>query len=70
MNDFVDSRRTEVTELCQRCRVRRLDAFGSVVSAGFDARSDLDFIVQFEPLTPAEHATAYFALKIQTSRGA
>jgi predicted nucleotidyltransferase len=44
--------------------VRRLDAFGSIVRGDFDAASsDLDFIVDFEPLAPAEYANAYFELK-------
>ena len=64
MNDLVDSRRVEVAELCRRLHVRRLDAFGSAVKGGFKpASSDLDFLVEFEPLAPAEYADAYFSLK-------
>jgi hypothetical protein len=49
--------------ICQRFRVQQLDLFGSVVGDGFDpARSDLDFLVQFEPLEPASYADAYFGL--------
>ena len=64
MNDLVESRRDQVAELCARLRVRRLDAFGSAVAARFDpVSSDLDFLVDFEPLAPAEYANAYFSLK-------
>jgi predicted nucleotidyltransferase len=64
MNDLVDSRRMEIAELCRRLHVRRLDAFGSAVKGGFDPlASDLDFLVEFEPLPPAEYAEAYFSLK-------
>jgi predicted nucleotidyltransferase len=64
MNDLVDSRHAEVAELCRRLRVRRLDAFGSAVKGGFDPKSsDLDFLVELEPLPPAEYAEAYFSLK-------
>lgn len=64
MNDFVDSRRAQIAELCRRLHVRRLDAFGSAVKGSFDPRSsDLDFLVEFEPVAPAEYAEAYFELK-------
>lgn len=50
-------------ELCRKHGVERLDAFGSVVSADFDAeRSDIDFVVRFAPCEPAEHAERYFGL--------
>jgi uncharacterized protein len=50
--------------LCLRCRVRRLDLFGSALSQRFDiARSDLDMLVTFEELEPGPYADAYFALK-------
>ena len=64
MNDLVDSRRAEVIELCRRLHVRRLDVFGSAVKGGFHpASSDLDFLVEFQPLAPHEYAEAYFSLK-------
>ena len=64
MNDLVDSRRAELAALCRRLRVKRLDAFGSAVRGGFDpASSDLDFLVEFESLSPTDYAEAYFSLK-------
>ncbi|PYX95689.1 MAG: hypothetical protein DMG63_18520 [Acidobacteria bacterium] len=37
--------------LCRRFRVRRLALFGSSLSSEFDpGRSDLDFVVEFQPL--------------------
>jgi predicted nucleotidyltransferase len=52
-----------VRQLCQRHRVRRLELFGSGTSDRFDAAvSDLDFIVEFEALSPADRADAYFGL--------
>ena len=37
--------------------------FGSAVDDRFDgAESDLDFLVEFLPLQPGEHADAYFGL--------
>jgi uncharacterized protein len=64
MNNFLFSRHADVAALCRRLHVRRLDAFGSAVRGGFNpVSSDLDFLVEFEPLSPAEYADAYFSLK-------
>lgn len=53
-----------VRELCRRYRVKRLELFGSGTSGeGFDeAGSDLDFLVEFEPLKEGEYADTYFGL--------
>ncbi len=56
--------RRDFSALCRRCKVRRLALFGSVTTGRFDAaRSDLDFLVDFETLGPAAYATAYFDLR-------
>lgn len=60
----IDAHRGEIARLCARARVRRLDAFGSVVRADFSPeRSDVDFVVEFAALPPAELAESYFTLK-------
>ena len=44
-------------------RVRKLELFGSAASDRFDpATSDLDFLVEFDVVPPAEHARCYFGL--------
>ncbi|MBI3898971.1 MAG: nucleotidyltransferase domain-containing protein [Gammaproteobacteria bacterium] len=49
--------------LCRRYRVGRLALFGSAARGDFEpARSDIDFLVEFQPLSPTEHADAYFGL--------
>ena len=56
--------RREIEEICRRYRVRRLELFGSATSDSFDPqRSDVDLLVEFEPLADGEHADAYFGLK-------
>lgn len=58
------SRKTELEELCRRFHVRRLDLFGSAAGEDFDAeRSDLDFLVEFEPAPPGGYADSFFGLK-------
>jgi len=64
MTNVIDQHRSEVAALCQRAGARRLDAFGSVLRDDFDPQtSDLDFLVEFDEVPPAEYAQAYFALK-------
>ena len=49
--------------LCRRYRVRSLALFGSAAGAAFDpATSDIDILVEFEPMPPAEHMRMYFGL--------
>ncbi len=57
--------REEVRDLCRRFHVRRLDIFGSAARGeGFDpAQSDLDFLVEFQPLPPGAYVDAFFGLK-------
>ena len=64
MNALPDLHHPALSALCRRMPVLRLDAFGSVVRGDFDAAtSDLDFLVELEPLAPADYANAYFSLK-------
>ena len=38
-----------LTSICRRYRIRRLSLFGSRLTGHTDARSDVDFLVEFEP---------------------
>ena|SRR2546422_449777 len=60
----VASRLPAVADLCAKHRVRRLALFGSGATGEFDAQkgSDLDFLAEFTPMSPREHAEAYFGL--------
>ena len=58
---LIEQRREELEALCRRHHVERLEVFGSAATAeGFDADSDVDFLVEFLPLDPVQHARAYF----------
>lgn len=57
----LSSRRAELTRICQRLGVQRLEIFGS--AARSDERTgDLDFLVDLGERSPAEYADAYFRL--------
>ena len=54
MVDFIDKKRSALTELCQQNRVLRLYLFGSATGPRFDpVQSDLDFLVSFVNRQPA-----------------
>jgi predicted nucleotidyltransferase len=63
MDPAISQHASDITSLCRRFRVRRLELFGSAASDRFDAdRSDVDLLVEFETLGDGEHADAYFGL--------
>jgi predicted nucleotidyltransferase len=63
LNPLIAEHRRELEDLCRRYHVRQLALFGSAATGKFEqGRSDLDFLVEFQPLTPAERADAYFGL--------
>jgi predicted nucleotidyltransferase len=60
----IEPYRDDIEALCRKHTVRRLELFGSATTALFDtARSDLDFLVEFDDLTPERYADAYFSLQ-------
>ena len=64
IQDLIGTHGAEIAEICQRFHVRRLDVFGSAVREDFDpARSDLDFVVEFEREHPLGGLEIYFGLK-------
>ena len=55
---------SSLRRLCRDFRVRRLEIFGSAAAGAFDpACSDLDFLVEFEPLQPGPYAHFFFGFK-------
>lgn len=63
MNQMIQDKRDELARLCAKRRVRRLELFGSALRDDFDSHtSDLDFLVEFEDLSPGQYADNYFGL--------
>jgi predicted nucleotidyltransferase len=63
MIDLLEQHRASVERLCRLHQVRRLDVFGSAARGDFDpASSDLDFLVEFEPLGWQGFSNRYFGL--------
>jgi len=63
MKPQIEQKRGQLAELCRRYHVRRLALFGSALGEDFDSqRSDLDFVVEFQPLPAGQYASTYFRL--------
>jgi len=63
VNSLIKDNQDQMTRLCQRYHVSRLELFGSAAGERYDTEcSDLDFLVDFQPLPPRKHARAYFGL--------
>jgi len=63
MNKVVKNKLKEMVDLCKIRGVRRLALFGSAATNEFDQdSSDLDLIVEFNPMSPVQHADNYFGL--------
>ncbi len=64
MHSFIQSKHSEVTRLCAVHRVSRLELFGSAAGDSFAPdRSDLDFLVEFQTMPPADLSENFFGLK-------
>jgi len=63
MVEEITELRGQIAALCETVGVQRLYLFGSAAreSALSEVR-DLDFLVEFEPMPPAEYARNYFQL--------
>jgi predicted nucleotidyltransferase len=63
--DLIQQRRDALLALCRQYDVRRLDVFGSALGPGFDpARSDLDFVVEFNNFTLETAADKFLGLMV------
>lgn len=67
--DLVQDHLGELRQICERHHVRRLSLFGSAAGGAFDSqRSDIDLLVRFRHLSPADYADAYFSLSEELER--
>ena len=63
MQEILEIQKENVKEICQMLKVKRLYAFGSVVSDKFRSDSDIDFLISFaDNLTIEEYTNNYFSL--------
>ncbi len=53
----------DINKLCLTYKVKQLFAFGSVLTDKFNNESDIDLIVDFEPIDIAQYADNYYDFK-------
>ncbi len=63
MHLILEKSKEDIRSICQTLKVKRLYAFGSVVSDKFTEKSDIDFLISFaDNLTVEEYTNNYFSL--------
>ncbi len=61
--DLIEQQRADIATIASRFDVASLTLFGSAARGEFDAaRSDIDLLVTFLPMSPRQHADWYFGL--------
>ena len=65
MHSFLIKHTASLCQLCEKFKVRRLSAFGSVCTENFTEKSDIDFLYLFdsERLPLVEYADNFFSFK-------
>jgi predicted nucleotidyltransferase len=59
----IEGHTADITKLCKTHNVKSLYAFGSVLTEKFNNESDIDLIVEFQPLDVLDYADNYYDLK-------
>ena len=61
--DFFSKYRPSIIALCEKHKVKRLFAFGSVLTSRFTEKSDIDLVVDFDKAKIEDYFSNYFDLK-------
>ncbi len=65
---LIDQHISDIRKLCLDHKVRYLYAFGSVLADKFDKESDVDLVVDFDPIDVSSYADNYFAFKFSLQK--
>ncbi len=66
--ELINKHRKELEKVCSTYKVDELYVFGSILTDGFDLKSDIDFIVSIYGDDPIEYAENYFELKFELEK--
>ena len=61
--NLIDKHIAEIKKLCLEHNVKQLYAFGSILTAEFDKQSDIDLVVDFDPMDVGRYADNYYDFK-------
>ena len=62
MVSLINRYQKELTQLCRRYHVKRLDVFGSAAMGKLETSSDIDFLVEFDSKANQRRFDNYFDL--------
>jgi len=63
MNKIIQQKQPQLEDLCRQYHAQRLEVFGSAARDDFDvAKSDIDFLVEFNDEGVKNYADCYFGL--------
>ena len=63
MQSILENKKNDLQSVCKALGIKKLYAFGSVVSNNFRKDSDIDFLISFsDKLSIEEYTNNYFAL--------
>ena len=65
---LLETHMTDINRLCSNHKVKQLYAFGSVLTNKFTNESDIDFVVDFDPIDISLYADNYFDLKFSLQK--
>ena len=60
---LLDEHIVDIRNLCSNYNVKQLYAFGSVLTSEFNSESDVDLVVDFDPIDTALYADNYYDFK-------
>lgn len=60
---FLENHIADISKLCKSHKVKALYAFGSVLTDKFNDQSDVDLVVDFQPLDVLDYGDNYYDLK-------
>ena len=61
--NLLDKHIIDIRKLCSHYNVKELYAFGSVLTNEFNTESDVDLVVDFDPIDTALYADNYYDFK-------
>ena len=61
--NLLDEHIVDIRNLCSNYNVKQLYAFGSVLTSEFNNESDVDLVVDFDPIDTALYADNYYDFK-------
>jgi uncharacterized protein len=65
---LLDTHITDIKRLCLNHKVKQLYAFGSVLTNKFTNESDVDLVVDFDPIDISLYADNYFDFKFSLQK--